>query len=132
MMQYDQIMADIVRELGLESLPQEKKEEMLAKIGELLMKQIFLETMDRLGEEGATEYERLMEGNPDQAVVENFLNEKIPGYNELIAKIVEDFKKEMKEAIIPQPPEAVAEETIATQEESKKSIVQDDRITMLN
>ncbi len=132
MMQYDQIMADIVRELGLESLPQEKKEEMLAKIGELLMKQIFLETMDRLGEEGATEYERLMESNPEQSAIESFLNEKIPGYNELIAKIVEDFKKEMKEAIIPQPPEAVAEETIATQEESKKSIVQDDRITMLN
>lgn len=133
MMQYDQIMAELTKELGLGSLPQEKQEELLVKMGELLMKRIFIETMERLGEDGAAEYEQLMEGNPEQSVLENFLNEKIPEYNEFIVKIVQDFKMEMKEAIIPPSVEAAApiEEGQPATEEPGET-VQDERITMLN
>ena len=40
----------IIEELGLAELPQEKQEELLVKIGEVVMKRIYLETMENLKE----------------------------------------------------------------------------------
>ena len=41
----------IIEELGLSGLPQEKQEELLVKIGEIVMKRIYLNTMERLERE---------------------------------------------------------------------------------
>jgi hypothetical protein len=98
--QYDQAMADVARELGLDRLPQEKREELLVQMGELLMKRIFVETMKRIGEENLDEYEKFMETEPGQEEAEKFFVDRIPGYDEMVVKIVEDFKAEMKEGLV--------------------------------
>jgi hypothetical protein len=85
----------IIEELGLAELPQEKQDELLVKIGEVVMKRIYLDTMERLEKEDQEKLVELMDKNPEG--VENFLKEKIPDYEEFVKKSVEDFKKELKE-----------------------------------
>jgi hypothetical protein len=85
----------IIEELGLQDLPQERQEELLGKVGEVVMKRIYLETMEKLEKDNQEKLIDIMEKNPDK--VEVFLAEKIPDYEEFVKKIVDDFRKEMKE-----------------------------------
>lgn len=85
----------IIEELGLADLPQEKQEELLVKIGEVVMKRIYLETMENLEKPDQEKLVDLMDTNPDG--IEAFLKEKIPNYDEFVKKVVDDFKGEMKE-----------------------------------
>ena len=85
----------IIEELGLQDLPQEKQEQLLVKIGEVVIKRIYLETMENLEKPDQEKLVDMMEKNPDG--IEAFLKEKIPNYDEFVKKIVDDFKGEMKE-----------------------------------
>lgn len=85
----------IIEELGLAELPQEKQEELLVKIGEVVMKRIYLETMEKLEKEDQEKLVDLMDKNPDG--IEAFLQEKIPNYEEFVKKVVDEFKGELKE-----------------------------------
>jgi hypothetical protein len=85
----------IIEELGLQSLPQEKQEELMAQIGEVVMKRIYLETMESLEKEDQEKLIDLMEKKPEEA--ESFLREKIPDYDNFVKKVVDDFKAELVE-----------------------------------
>lgn len=91
----NQVQKTLLDELGLSDLPRDKKEQLVIKMTEVILKRIFLETMERLDDEGRNEYEKLVKGNaaPDQ--VEEFLKSRISNYDEVIQKVVDDFKKEM-------------------------------------
>lgn len=93
---YEQLKQELVDELGLGVLSPEKQEEMIGKMTEVLMKRIFVDTMEKLGEEGMDEYEKLIERKPEQSEVEEFLNERIDDYSGMVDGIVADFKSEMK------------------------------------
>jgi hypothetical protein len=100
-MQYEAVLADLAVDLGLEKLPEGHREELLAEMGEVLLKRIFVETMEKLAEGGDSgEYERFMESRPTQEEAEKFLSERIPGYADTISKIAEAFKNEMKQEIL--------------------------------
>ena len=85
----------IIEELGLQDLPQEKKDELLLKIGEAVMKRIYLGIMEKLEKDEQEKMIGLIDNNPDG--IEAFVKEKIPNYNEFVKGIVNEFKKEMKE-----------------------------------
>lgn len=91
-------LQQLIEDLGIGNLPQDKQNELIIKMTEVLLKRIFLETMERLGENGREEYERMTEGEmiPDQ--VEAFFKEKIHDYEEMVEKIVVEFKEEMMAA----------------------------------
>lgn len=97
--QQAQALEQLVRELGIDSLPQEKQNELLIKMTEVLLKRIFVETMDRLGESGREEYEKFLDSEgitPEQA--QEFFKQRIPDYEEMIQSTIEEFKQEMMEA----------------------------------
>mgnify|MGYP005834039681 CR=1 FL=1 len=89
------IQQTIIEELGLSSLSKEKQEELLVKIGEVVMKRIYLETMEKLEKPDQEKLIDLMDNNPNG--IEVFLREKIPNYEEFMKSVVEDFKGELKE-----------------------------------
>lgn len=93
---YQQELMNLAEELGFGAVSDEKKVELIAQMGEVLIKRIMLETFDRLGDSGVDEYEKLMEGGADEAALKAFLDEKIPGYDRVVEKIVANFKEEMK------------------------------------
>ena len=85
----------LVRELGIDTLPEDKRNDLLIKMTEVLLKRIFLETMEKLGEQGRDEYEEIMQKNPQPEELEAFFAEKIKDYEDMVKGIVADFKKEM-------------------------------------
>lgn len=93
--QKSQIQKTILDELGLSDLPQNKKEQLLIKMTEVLLKRIFLETLEKLSENGREEYESLMANGASPRQVEEFLKANIQNYEELVEKVIKEFKDEM-------------------------------------
>ena len=93
---YSKIEAELIESLALAGLPKPKQEELLAKMLEALLKRIFMETMERLGEQGMTDYEALIDTTPSEAAVGKFLDERIPEYSAFVQNIVDQFKKDIK------------------------------------
>lgn len=93
---YSKIEKELIEELALAGLPKLKQEELLGKMLEALLKRIFMETMEKLGERGMSEYEALIESEPTEAAVGKFLEEHIPSYSTFIENIVDQFKKDVK------------------------------------
>ena len=93
------IRETIMKELGLEKLPQEKQEELIAKMGEVILKKMFLETVEKLDEDGRKHFERMLEEKRTPEEIEEFLKVKIPDYGEILKKIVMDLKEDLKKAI---------------------------------
>jgi hypothetical protein len=91
------LQQSIIEELGLGNLPQEKQEENLVKMTEVLLKKIYLETFEKLGETDREELAKMLdteEPNPEK--IESYLRTKIEDYDGFVKSIVEEFKGEMK------------------------------------
>jgi hypothetical protein len=95
-LQYAQLKQELIDEFGLSVLPPDKQDTMIDQMTEVLMKRIFVDTMERLGETGMDAYEKLLEQKPEQSQIDMFLKENITDYDAMVDKIVTDFKKEMK------------------------------------
>ncbi|HRZ95374.1 MAG TPA: DUF5663 domain-containing protein [Candidatus Moranbacteria bacterium] len=91
-----EIKSDFLDELGLAGVSQEKKEELLVKMTEVLLKRIFIEVMEKLPESDQNEYARIIEGEAEPDKVEAFLKERLPNYEEMVKNVIDDFKEEMK------------------------------------
>lgn len=86
---------ELTETFHLESLPADKQETLLARMGEALLKRIFLETMEKIGDAGVKEYETLLDRGAKQEEIEAFLESRIPGYNIFVRGVVAGFKEEM-------------------------------------
>ena len=86
---------NLIDELGLTDLSQDKKDQLLIKMTEVVLKRIFLETVEKLNEKDREEYAKMIEENASPEKLEEFLQAKIENYDEMVKKIVEEFKEEM-------------------------------------
>lgn len=98
--QQAQIQKTLLDELGLSNLPREKQEELVIKMTEVLLKRMFLDTMEKLSEADQEAYGKMIEEKAAPEEIEKFLKEKISNYDEMLAKIVADFKDEMKKGVV--------------------------------
>lgn len=91
-----QLKKELLEELGLASLPPDKQEEILIKMTEVLLKRILVETMEKLSEADREMYEKMVDEKSEPEKIGEFLKEKVLNYNEMVQKIILDFKEEMK------------------------------------
>ncbi|MEI7425547.1 MAG: DUF5663 domain-containing protein [Candidatus Moraniibacteriota bacterium] len=91
-----QIQKELLEELGLTSLPQDKQEEILIKMTEVLLKRIFVETMGKLSDTDRETYEKMVDEKSDPEKIGEFLKENVYNYDEMVQKVIIDFKEEMK------------------------------------
>lgn len=91
----DQIKEEIMKELGLEKLPKKKQDDILSKMGEVILKKIFVETVDRLSGEDRDAFEDMLKNSKKAEDIELFLSEKIDDYDKMVEKIVTELKEEM-------------------------------------
>jgi hypothetical protein len=56
MTEKNSVQKTIIDELGLSDLPEDKKEQLVLKMTEAVLKRIFLETMEKLSEKEQEEY----------------------------------------------------------------------------
>ncbi|MBP6889361.1 MAG: hypothetical protein KBC83_02825 [Candidatus Moranbacteria bacterium] len=99
-MDYTAILNQLADELGFGKLDETRKTELIAKMGEALLKRILLETFDRLGESGTKEYDELIDRNGSQEEITAFLKRRIPDYEDMIVKVVAEFKEQMKQEFV--------------------------------
>jgi len=90
-----QVLDDIIKDLGIHKLSQDNQSEIVIKMTESLLKSIFLETMDKLGEQGREEYGKMAEGDVTPEQIEAFFRDKIHDYDALVQQVIEEFKTEM-------------------------------------
>lgn len=91
------LQQSIIEELGMQNLPKEKQEEILVKMTEVLLKKIYLETFEKLGEADREELAKILDGEgAEPEKVEEYLRTKIEDYEGFVKKIVEEFTEEMK------------------------------------
>lgn len=95
---YTKLKQDLLDELSLTGIVPEKQEELLGKMLEALLKRIFIETLEKLGESGAEEYEELVAKEVSEEEVARFIEGKIPNYDAFVQGIIDQFKADMKAA----------------------------------
>lgn len=91
---------ELIETFHLEGVPEDKQEELLSKIGEALLRRIFLETMEKMGDAGVKEYEGMIDRSAKEEEIEAFFESKIPGYTIFVRDVVTKFKKELKEGTV--------------------------------
>lgn len=89
---------DLAKELGIEKLPVEEQERLIDMTTETLLQEIYIQTIEKLGEADGKEYEALTEREGSEAEIAPFLRARIPDYDNFVAKIIMDFKRDMKKA----------------------------------
>lgn len=94
-----QLREELIKAFHLEQIPEDKRDELLEKMGEALLKRVFLATMDKIGEEGIKEYEALLDREAKQDEIEAFFESKIPGYDVFVRDVATEFKEEMTKAL---------------------------------
>jgi len=95
----DENAKKIIDEFGINQVSGGEDEKMRMEMIEAILKRVFLETMKKLDDSGRMEYEKMVgeKSNPDQ--LEEFLKSKIKNYDEMVQRVVEEFKNEMKQDI---------------------------------
>jgi hypothetical protein len=93
------VVNDLFDELGAGELSFDQKQALMIKMTEVLLKRIFLETMEQLDDKGMEEYERLIDQGASPEEVKRFLVRKIPEYDAMVQGIVNEFKTEMKSSL---------------------------------
>lgn len=85
---------NLVKELGLDSLPEEKKNALVSQMADVVENRINLEVLSLLTEDQKKELDKVLDANGNIAV---FLKSKIPNFEILVAETIANFKKEVLE-----------------------------------
>lgn len=89
---------NIIAELGLEALPEERRIGIINKLSELVQQRVMLQIAEKLSEADALALEKLIneKGESDPAVA-NFIVEKIPTMPDIVRAEIVAVKKELVE-----------------------------------
>lgn len=94
-----QLREELIQAFHLEQIPEEKRDELLEKMAEALLKRVFLATMEKIGDDGVAEYEILLEKQAKAEEIEAFFEAKIPGYDVFVRDVATEFKEEMTKSL---------------------------------
>ena len=97
-MENNTIPKNIIDELNLSGLPEDKQEQLLSAMTESVLKEITIAVLKRLSDDEKVEFDKVRETG-DSEKINKFLKDKIKDYDKMVEKIIEDFKNEMKSTI---------------------------------
>ena len=93
-----EVVRSLAQEFGIDALPEDKRESLLEKVADSLAKRVFLVTIEKLGEDGSKRYQELLDAEASEEEIRAFLFERIPEYDQVVKKEVEELKDLMKSA----------------------------------
>ncbi|MFH1175200.1 MAG: DUF5663 domain-containing protein [bacterium] len=99
-MEPQQIQQQLINAFGIQELPEEKQQEVLARAGDIILKRLFLKVDSILSDEDK-HYMNSIVGkgtSNEQQEITAFLEEKIPNLSEIMANEIEQFKAEFQAA----------------------------------
>lgn len=77
----------LIKELGIGELPDEAQEEIVAKLGDVILKSLTVAIFEKLSNDARTEFERISEKG-DHVLIQEFLEENIPDLHVLMEEEV--------------------------------------------
>ena len=99
--QNDNLKNDVLAQLGLGNISDEKKAEIISKISELAQKRIILRVTEEMSEDQRENFEKFLEAEEDPAKIENYIRENIPNIDSIIEEemslLKNDVLSQMKE-----------------------------------
>jgi len=88
--------SDIVKEWGLESLPESKQVEMVERIGKIIYQALLVKSLDILTEKEQIEFDLLLDEDtttPDDVM--GFLQVKIPNFEKMVLEERKNLKNDL-------------------------------------
>ena len=93
------IKDNLISQLGLDDLPQEKKIELMMKWGDIVQKDIIIRVLRELPEEDKAELDKLLTAKGENfEEVYKFLEGKMPNLDDIVKEEIEKFRKEIKDS----------------------------------
>lgn len=88
------LLQKIAEEFGFGELPEEKKVELITRIGGVVYQGVLMRTLNEMSEEEQAEFETMLDKDtpPDQLFV--YLKEKVPSIDSIIKEETEKFKQD--------------------------------------
>ncbi len=90
-----EIKRTLMRELKFDNLADEKQDELIAKMGEVILKKIFIETVEKLDVAGRKHFEKMLNEERTPVEIEEFLKLKIQDYDEIVERIIKELKNNL-------------------------------------
>lgn len=94
----DVLRKNILVELGLQDLADDRKFDLLSKMSDLIQKRVLLRVIKSLGVQDKQEFDRLLGKENEQAIF-RFLISKVPNIEEITDEEVIKFKEEVIEQV---------------------------------
>jgi len=89
------LQQNIIKDLGLDVLPEKEQEEAILSIGRLIFTAVLIRVMEELDEKSKDEFDKLLAEKPDdEKAILDFLKSKIANLDEIVNEEVAAFKKE--------------------------------------
>lgn len=89
---------DLIKELGVDGLPQSQREEMLAQMSEIIQQRVVLKIVAELPEDKKDGFASVVnESSEKPEAVDEFLKENLPNLEEIILSEIGKYKTEMME-----------------------------------
>lgn len=89
-----QLREILIRELGIESLPEEAQDEIVSKLGEIILKSLTIAIFEKLSEDARKEFEHIS-AKGDNAMIQEFLEENVTDLpllmEEEVKKVLQNF-----------------------------------------
>lgn len=82
-MENQELRETIIKELGIEILPPEAQDEIVAKLGEVILKSVTVAIFEKLSDDARTEFERITKEG-DEELIGRFLGEHVPDMQALM------------------------------------------------
>ncbi|MBI4708787.1 MAG: hypothetical protein HY764_01125 [Candidatus Portnoybacteria bacterium] len=89
---------NIITELGLDNLPEERKLELLGKMSDLIQKRVLLRVIKSLSLDDKEQFDKLL-GQENEQEIYRFLISKVPNIDEITDEEVIRFKEEVIEHV---------------------------------
>lgn len=87
----------LINELGIQALPEEAQDEIVSKLGEVILRSVTVAIFEKLGDEARAEFERVSKEDEPE-LVQRFLEENVPDMQTLMEEEVKRTLKNFAEA----------------------------------
>ncbi|ETB64073.1 MAG: hypothetical protein O210_OD1C00001G0555 [Parcubacteria bacterium RAAC4_OD1_1] len=88
---------DLIDMFELDKLPGDKTEEMVERLGRLIFQATLVRSIPLLSEENQKEYEKLIDSEKGGDEMFKFLQEKVPGFENILKEESEALRLQMSE-----------------------------------
>lgn len=93
------IRNNIIALFGIDKMPEDKQEEAINQVGQLIFQSVLMRILPGMSEEDLNTYEKMLEDQVDPEKLFEFFIEKEPNFMQIVAEESEKFAKESEEVL---------------------------------